>query len=150
MLKRAQFCALFLLLAACSKQEGSRWYCDTVCGSDTHSVLILSGSNSFKDLEIELQRTNDDKRIYLNGYGIPFTRNRNDKVDVMIQLDGQESLVEATLLQGGQSLRLPADAETELLNAIAERKPIYISIGRYSADVHYENFDKHFKKFTND
>lgn len=150
MLKRAQYCALFLFLTSCSEPGAANWSSDSVKGSDTHSVLILSGNNSFKDLEIELQRTNNEKRLYLNAYGIPFTRNSNDKVNVTLTINGNETIVEATPLKGGQSLRLPIETEKLVLNAIENRDSIYISIGRYSAEVHYDNFDKHFKKFCDD
>lgn len=151
MLKRAQcYCALFLFLASCNESTGPNWTYDSVCGSDTHSVLILSGDKTFKDLELEVQKTNNEKRIYLNTYGVPFSRNSNGKVDVIIRINDNETRVEAMPLQGSQSVRLPSETENILLEAIENRDRIFISIGRYSTEIHYDNFDKHFKKFCND
>lgn len=146
-LKRALMGALFFFLSACESNKGPEWYSDCVSGSDEHAVLTLTGSSAFKDLEIEVQRTGEERRIYLNAYGLPFQPDAEGKIEVQISIDDKTIPVKALVLKGNQSLKLPADEEALLFLAIEQQQKISIRAGRYFTEINYSGYDKACKRF---
>lgn len=146
--KRALFGALFFLSTACSPPTDNAWNADSISGSSDHSVLRLTGTSRFKDLEVELQRSGSDTLIYLNAYGVPFKPDENGTLPVQITIDEQTYTCQATALKGNQSLRIPDAMEQTLYQAIHEQRPVLIRAGRYSVEIQYAGFEKACKRFN--
>lgn len=146
--KRALFSALFILCASCSNTTENTWNADAISGSSEHAVLRLTGTSRFKDLEVELQRSGSETRIYLNAYGVPFKTDENNTLPVLITIDGEEYPCQGVVLKGNQSVRIPEEMETTLYEAIHTQRPVYIQVGRYSVEIQYAGFEKACKRFN--
>lgn len=97
---------------------------------------------------MELQRSGNETRIYLNAYGMPFRPTENGTLPVQIEIDGQSYVSQGIVLKGNQSVRIPSDMEDRLYQAIHEQKPVMIKAGRYSVEIQYEGFEKALKRFN--
>ncbi len=140
-------CIYTLFFFLCSCQSQSAWNCDTISGSETHSTLVLSTESSFKDLEIELQKSGDSTRIYLNAYGLPFTPDADGTVPVTLIISERTYHSRGMVLQGNQSIRLPPENEQMLYDALLKQEQVTVTAGRYSAKVRYDGFEEALKRF---
>lgn len=147
-LKRALVSALFILTSSCNSSSESEWYGDRVQGSDDHAVMVLSGTSAFKDLEVEIQKSGNDRRVYLNAYGLPFQPNAEGRVEVQITIEDKNIETYALALKGNQSLRLSTEHEQELLQALDAQKKVSIRTGRYGVEINYTGFEKAYKKLN--
>lgn len=146
--KRALFSALFFLSTSCSPTAENAWNADSISGSTDHAVLRLTGTSRFKDLEVELQRSGAETRIYLNAYGVPFKTDEKGTIPIQITIDDQNYTCQGIVLKGNQSVRIPADMEQILYQAIHDQRPVLIQAGRYSVEIQYAGFDKACKRFN--
>lgn len=146
--KRALYSALFFLCTSCSPSPENAWNADAISGSTDHAVLRLTGTSRFKDLEVELQRSGSETRIYLNAYGMPFRPDENGTLPIQITIDTQNYTTQGIVLKGNQSVRIPSDMEEKLYQAIHEQRPVMIKAGRYSVEIQYEGFEKALKRFN--
>jgi hypothetical protein len=139
-----------LLAASCSANKPS-WQCASIPSSSyTKKKLYLSPQNTFQNLEIVLQKEGEEEKALIHVYGIPLKPEGNGRTQVTLTLDGTSTDYSAYLLEGGQRVLLPSDGEKKLLEALYQKKPVALAVGRYSTSVHYEGFEKSFFEFRNE
>lgn len=136
-----------LLFSSCSANRSS-WNYASIPSAPCQR-LCLAPKNSFKNLEIALQKENEGTRAIINVYAIPLKPESDGKTKVTLTLDGTSTSYTATVLEGGQRIVLPSDAEQKLINALFQKKPLVLATGRYSTEVNYEGFEEPFSHFQN-
>lgn len=144
----ALLCLLIIspLLGGCSSTQSS-WQCAMVPSSPCKK-LSLPPKNAFQNLEIVLHKEKDETRAIINVYGIPLKT--DGKTQITLTLDGQRTYYAATVLEGGQRIILPSEAEAKLLDALYQKKPLVLAAGRYCTEVNYEGFEEPLSLFQND
>lgn len=139
---------LAFLLASCSSNKSS-WQCASLPSSPCKK-LYLTPQNTFQNLEIVLQKDGEESKAMINVYGIPLKAERDGRTKLVLTLDGTSTCYSAYLLEGGQRIVLPNDAEQKLLEALYQKKPLELAAGRYSTKVCYEGFEEPFSEFQNE
>lgn len=149
--KRATYFALFLFI-----------YTITSCGRPSHSwereeitsshpgcctILYLTPQNSYRNIEIELQRGLSEAQVYLTVYGDPLSPKQDGTIDVHLVINHNPEVYSGNVLKGNYRIVLPPEAKNKLLNALEQHAEIQISVGRYSTEIHYEGFDTEYKEF---
>jgi hypothetical protein len=145
--KNALLIASLLLVASCSSSKSS-WQCASLPSSPCKK-LYLTPQNTFQNLEIVLHKEGEEERSVINVYGIPLKPESDGRTKVALTLDGTSTYYSAHLLEGGQRVLLPSDANQKLLEALYQKKPFDLAVGRYSTSVHYEGFEEPFSEFQN-
>lgn len=123
--------------------DKSSWQCAMVPSSPCKR-LCLAPQNIFQNLEIVLQKEEERIKPVINAYGIPLKCESDGRTKVTLIVDGSANDYSAFLLQGGQRILLPDDAEQKLLEALYQKKSLTLIAGRYSTEVHYEGFEEPF------
>lgn len=122
---------------------------DVVCPSYRLGKLYLPPQNSYTGLELELTRCNNDVRMYINVFSIPFTWNpcAPTTIELMVDIDGDCYSYQADCLQGGQRLLVPSEAANRIIDALVACKSVRIQAGRYSSEILCANFASLFSTF---
>lgn len=148
-LKRVLPCTLFLILASCASTKDS-WKLRRIDSSNDVicAHLSLPPKNAFRNLEVFFQKDGDDTKVFLNNYSTPFQKDEAGLATVVIYINDSSTYFKAPVLAGNQRILLPPDATQMLLLALNEKQAIVVTSGKYSAEVHSEDFDQAFNKFN--
>lgn len=135
-LKRALFSALFLFMPSCTPEK-SLWERENVvtghpCFDSTRQ--LFPADSIFLNLALEIIRTCNEDRVYINVYGLPL-KAIEGKVKVLYTIDGQEHVTLGDLFAGEQRVLLPAEAGAEIISALSNCQEVFIETGRYKATV---------------
>lgn len=150
-LKRAFLNALFIfLLSSCAKPPHSWNRAGVSAVQPSHcSIMYLPPENNFRNLEIELQKSDTNTLVYLTLYGSPITPESDGLVPVTITISGNPETYRSPVLAGGHRVMLPENARSALLNALENHLEISISLYKYNTHVHYEGFDTNYPELHN-
>lgn len=148
-MKRVLACTLFFTITSCAS-TADKWKLRRIDSSNDFvcAHLSLPPTNTFRNLEVVFQKDGTTTKVFLNTYSIPFQRDESGMTPVVIYIDGVPSSFKAPVLAGNQRILLPQDATEILLVALNEKKAIVITTGKYSAEVHSEDFSRAFDKFN--
>jgi len=140
-----------LLLTSCAST--SVWQIDSSQGipSTFNSVrLYLCTSGGCGDLGLELVRTCEGIRLYLNVYGLDIPPSERDSSISMVYISFREQSYTfcADRLLGGQRLLIPKNVQDDIIEYLQRGQPVFIRVGRYQADIYPEQFLKPFQKMV--
>ncbi|MBA2726576.1 MAG: hypothetical protein H0U49_00180 [Parachlamydiaceae bacterium] len=141
------------LLFANSCASTSAWQTDTSKGtpSSFNSIrLYLCTSGGCGDLGLELVRTCDGIRLYLNVFGLAIPPSETDCSISMVYVSFRERSYTfcADRLLGGQRLLIPKNVQDDIIEYLQNDQPVFIRVGRYQADIYPEQFLKPFTKMV--
>lgn len=148
-MKRVLSCTLFFTVSSCTGTP-DKWKLRRINSSNdlicTH--LSLPPANTFRNLEVCLQKDGQETKVFLHTYSVPFQKDETGLAKVTLYIDDNPTEFKAPVLAGNQRILLPQDATEMLLVALKEKKAIVISAGKYFAEVHSEDFSQAFDKFN--
>lgn len=130
--KTGALCALFFF-TACSK-PCPKWQFQKIVSSCPHfsaGKIYLPPENPGSGLELEIARTSDDIRMYLNVFSLGVCPSIENKVPLLLIINDIRYEALAEVFQGGQRVLLPAEIYAPILEALYSDVLITIYIGRY-------------------
>ena len=117
----------------CAPKEVSHWQLQSISAEQPEvcSRYLLSKEESLRSLEIEWHNTAVGAPLYLNVYGPPLTT-ADQTIDIKVTLDEKMAHYQGRVLEGNQRILVPIDLKEKLLDALQNKHPIVIRVGRYS------------------
>jgi hypothetical protein len=140
-LRKGALCAPFFF-SSCSK-PCPQWEFQNITSSCPHfnaGKISLYPENPGSGLELEIARTSDDLRMYLNVFSLGVCPLAENKVPVVIIISDHRYEVLADVFQGGQRFLLPAEIYTPILEALFSDEMVTISVGRYRENIFGSGF----------
>lgn len=134
-------------LMSCSTPSERHWDIQEVRShilSFNGGRMLLFSQSELSYLELELFRTADGLRFYLNILLLQALPLHDDptRTSVTIQFEDQEPwIVHPYILQGGQRLLFPGDVADRLIQALLDQQTFSIQVGRYKMNVIPSHFD---------
>jgi len=150
-LKRV-FMTLFLSLLSSCNSHSSPWKNQQVTTSTPQfnsSSITYDNKTTANRITLELTQTYDGMRIYLNIASLTITPNKEkpDRANIFITINGTQQESEAFRLQGGQRLLLQEQTRDTIINALLGNKTVTLRVGRYKTDIIPEGFSKLYRSF---
>ena len=148
-MKRVLACTLFFSITSCAT-TADKWKLRRIDSSNdmTCAHLYLPPQNTFRNLEVFFQKDGTDTKVFLNTYSTPFQKDEAGMTSLAIYVDNNPTYFKAHVLTGNQRILLPSDATELLLVALNKKKAIVVATGKYSTEVHSDDFDQLYNKFN--
>ncbi len=129
------------------------WLIDSSCGTpaSANSIrLYLCTSGGCGDLGLELVRTCEGIRLYLNVFGLNIQPCERDETVSTVFVSFRERSYSfcADRFLGGQRLLIPKSVQDEIIEYLQQNQPVLIRVGRYQADIYPDQFLKPFAKMA--
>lgn len=101
-------------------------------------------------MELELVRTVEGIRLYLNVFGLEIPATSCDGIfsSVFISFREYSYTFVADRLLGGQRLLIPKNVQDDIVNNLQEGQPVFIRVGHYQSDIYPEQFLKLFMQMV--
>jgi hypothetical protein len=102
-------------------------------------------------LEIELVRTVEDLRMYINVFGLDIPPDPNDTASskVYVSFKDHSYTFSAMRFTGGQRLLIPAETRDEIVDYLLCDQPVFIRVCRYEADIYPRRFFDVYNRLMN-
>lgn len=136
---------LFLFPSIFSCSTPCAWVYDdveTACSQYNSSRIYLTRHHPDTGIDVEIIRTRDGMRMYLNFSSFPIKSLAHDstKGEVCILINGSSTIVEAFRFEGGQRLLLPCSGTHLIIESLLVGTPVTLSTGCYREVLTPQNF----------
>lgn len=110
--------------------------------------MFISPENKGTGLELEIARTPNDIRLYVNVFSVePFPCSESP-VPVIVIIDDNRFDILADRFAGGQRFLLPAEIYSPILAALSSDKTVTLVLGRYRSAIIGLGFPAAFEKLN--
>lgn len=142
--------SFFFLLSSCSTNKEFSWTLesDGNPGEWNSARIALESQDMFKDLSVELIRSQSSQKVYVSAHSTRFTTITSSAalVPVHIKLDQETSTVLCQTFTGEQKLLIPEETSEKIVNCLLANKPVAIFIDQYRADLNPISFREKFQQ----
>ncbi len=108
-------------------------------GHDFDSCRIrFVRKSGFCALDVEIIRTSEDERVYVNIHGLPLPP--CPTIAIQTTIEGQIDNFQAYVMEGGQRLLLDEESSQIILDALWEENSVSLKVGSYSKEFLSDNF----------
>ena len=151
--RRRALCALLLFVSCSCSGPSGLWQAQTCEGSSpsfSSARIYLAPANEFSGLEIELVKTVDGLKMYLNVYGleIPAEQPNGSTSRVFVSFKDHSYNFSALRFTGGQRLLIPEHVQSEIVEYLQMEQSVFLQVGRYQADIYPDKFVDVFQKMV--
>lgn len=129
-----------LLFASSCSSSFSPWKSESSKGSPAtlNSIrLYLPPAGGCGGLELEMIRTCEGIRLYLNVFGleIPADNCNSDVTMVFVSFKERSYTFCADRMLGGQRLLIPMNVQEDIIDYLQRGQPVFIRVDRYQANI---------------
>jgi hypothetical protein len=140
----------FTVLTSCSP-PCYQWEIQKASSCDPSYKLAkmwMVPENNYNNLELEIDRSGSDIRMYINVYSLPVSSNSDEpfSVELSVAMDDEVRIAYGELLRGGQRILLEPEITGKIISALQISQRVTISVGRYRSEITTTNFNKCFSE----
>ena len=145
-----RFLLLPLFLLSCSKSN--HWAFDQVHSDQMEfrsTKLTYRAPDPINGINVELVKTHEHQKIYLNIQSIPIAPYHGDpkKALLTMEIEGKQVRCEIRRLEGGQRFLLPDEIAENLIVALRSHHKVILTLPGYRTCLNPEGFTPQFESY---
>lgn len=149
------FLLFFALNSCCYYSQDTVWKVNSICGAcpGYRSTKVSNCiCNAFRDIRLELVKTECDWRAFLVVQSIPLVPMCVDDAIITVKATacGEEYIANCQIFEGGQRVLLPDDLAMHIVEKLMSETDVQVRVGRYCCTLPSCGFRKAYASMCKD